>query len=77
MLVVLTDPGCPGQVLEIHKQFCAFMLIPPLKADKPNNINSPYFNQLHQSIPSLMICHTQRTSLSSFNENHSLLLILL
>ena len=38
MLVMLTDPGCPGHVLENHKQFCTFMLIPPLKSNKQNNI---------------------------------------
>jgi len=65
MLLVLADPGCPGQVLESHKQFCACMLMCPIKPDKQNNISSPCFNQLHQSLLRLMICHTHRNSLFS------------
>jgi len=38
MLVMLTDPGYPGQVLDKHKQLCTCMLIPPLKSNKQNNI---------------------------------------
>ena len=62
MLVVLTDPGCPGQVLESHKQFCACISMSPIKPDKQNNISSPCFTQMYQSLLSLMICHTHRNS---------------
>jgi len=40
-LVVLADPGSPGQVLESHRQSCACMSTSPIKPDRQNNINSP------------------------------------